>query len=97
MSFDYSRNNHRWRRLRERVLREQKFCQEAARYGIRQPAEVVHHIWPAEDFPEFAYCRWNLVALTQANHDRMHERGTRKLTPLGERWRRRTIPPGSTG
>lgn len=95
MGFDYSRKNKRWRRLRERVLREQKWCQESERYGVRRPAEVVHHVWPAEDYPEFAYCRWNLVALTAEAHDRMHDRLTRKLTPLGERWRRRTIPPGS--
>ena len=96
MGFDYSRKNHRWRHLRERVLRRQKWCQEAARYGVRKQAEVVHHVWPAEDYPEFAYCEWNLVALTRENHDRMHDRLTRKLTPLGERWRRRTIPPTST-
>lgn len=95
MGFDYSRKNKRWRRLRERVLREQKWCQEAERYGVRLQAEVVHHVWPAEDYPEYAYCRWNLVALTTENHDRMHDRFTRKLTPLGERWRRRTIPPTS--
>ena len=97
MGFDYSRKNKRWRRLRERVLREEKWCREAARYGVRREAEVVHHIWPAEDWPEYAYCRWNLVSLTKANHDRMHDRITRQLTPLGEYWRRRTIPPSPSG
>ena len=96
MGFDYSRKNKRWRKLRDRVLRRQKWCQEAERYGLRVQAEVVHHIWPAEDYPEFAYCEWNLVALSRENHDRMHDRLTRKLSPLGERWRRRTIPPAST-
>lgn len=92
MAFDYSRANKRWRRLRKRVLREERWCQEAKRYGILKPAEVVHHAWPVEEYPEFAYCRWNLVALTAVNHGRMHDQETRKLTALGESWRRRVSP-----
>lgn len=96
MGFDYSPKNKRWQHLRERALRRDKFrCREAARYGKAEDATVVHHIWPAEDYPEYAYCLWNLVSLSAGNHDKMHDRITRKLTPLGERWRRRTIPPGS--
>ena len=92
--FDYSRANKRWQHLRKLALRRDKHrCQEAARYGISADAEVVHHIWPAEDYPEYAYCLWNLVSLSAAAHDRMHDRVTRKLTALGERWRRKTIPP----
>ena len=99
--FDY--NSRRWKKLCAAVLREAvakdgaPICQYLKRYGRRVEATHVHHIWPAEGFPEYAYCEWNLAALTQANHDKMHDRITRKLTPLGERWRRRTIPPGSTG
>lgn len=92
--FDYSRANKRWQHLRKLALRRDKYrCQEAARYGISVEAEVVHHIWPAEDYPEYAYCLWNLVSLSAAAHDRMHDRVTRKLTALGEHWRRKTIPP----
>lgn len=94
-SFDYSRKNKRWRALREAVLRRDKWDRELMRYGVYKPATTVHHIWPAEDYPEFAYCAWNLIALTAGTHDLMHERLSRKLTPLGERWRHRTIPPGS--
>lgn len=94
MGFDYSRNNKRWRRLRERALKRDGYmCQEARRFGRFEPAEVVHHIWPAEDYPEYAYCLWNLVSLSAANHDKMHDRLTRKLTPSGLRWKNRTPPP----
>ena len=96
MSFDYSRKNKRWRRLRERVLREADGLSELSRrYGRRVEATHVHHIWPAEDWPEFAYCRWNLIALSLEEHDSMHDRLTGQLTPKGEALRRRTIPPGS--
>ena len=92
--FDYSRKNKRWRRLRALALRRDGYrCREAARYGRREAAQVVHHIWPAEDYPEYAYCLWNLVSLSSAAHDAMHDRATRKLTALGERWRNRVPPP----
>ena len=95
-SFDYSSANKRWQRLRMRVLRRDRFlCRESARYGKLVEATHVHHVWPAEDYPEFAWCEWNLISLSSDAHDRMHDRKTRKLTPLGESWRRRTSPPTS--
>lgn len=94
MSFDYSRKNKRWRRLRAAALRRDGYrCREAARYGRAEPAQVVHHVWPAEDYPEYAYCLWNLISLTGKHHDAMHDRLTGKLTSLGETWRRRPPPP----
>ena len=94
MSFDYSRKNKRWRHLRELALRRDGYqCQQAKRYGRIVKATHVHHIWPAEDFPEYAYCLWNLVSLSLEAHDAMHDRNSGRLSPLGESWRRRTIPP----
>lgn len=92
--FDYSSSNGRWQRLRQRALRRDGHrCQEARRYGKAVPATTVHHIWPAEDYPEYAYCLWNLVSLSSEAHDAMHDRKTRKLTTLGLAWRNRTPPP----
>lgn len=83
----------RWRKLRARVLRRDKYrCRESARYGRMVEASTVHHIWPAEDYPEYAWCEWNLVSLSSAMHNAMHDRETGKLTELGEAWRRRTPP-----
>lgn len=95
MSFDYSRKNKRWRRLRQAALKRDGFmCREARRYGRHETAEYVHHCWPAEDWPEYAYELWNLVSLSKSAHDAMHDRATGRLTPLGESWRRRAAPPG---
>ena len=92
--FDYSSSNTRWQRLRQRALRRDGYkCREAARYGRVEEATHVHHIWPAEDYPEYAYCLWNLVSLTKRNHEAMHDRITRKLTAQGIRWKNRTPPP----
>lgn len=94
IGFDYSGRNKRWQAVRKLALKRDGYlCRESARYGKIVGANVVHHVWPAEDYPEYAYELWNLLSLCQAQHDAMHDRVTRALTPLGERWRRRTIPP----
>ena len=59
-AMDYT--SKRWKHLRARVLREQPLCQEALRYGRREPATVAHHVYPVEDFPGGRFCRWNLSA-----------------------------------
>ena len=93
MGYDYGRGNKRWRHLREQALRRDGYrCRECARYGRLRPAEVVHQVWPVEDYPEYAYSLDNLLSLCVSCHDAMHERGSRRLTPLGERWRRKVIP-----
>ncbi len=92
MAFDY--NSKRWLRLRARVLRKAGHrCQYAKRFGRREEATHVHHIWPAEDYPEFAWCEWNLIALSLASHNAMHDRVTGRLSPIGDALRRRTMPP----
>lgn len=92
--FDYSRANKRWQAVRMRALRRDKFrCRDSARYGKVVEATVVHHIWPAEDYPEYAYCLWNLISLSASAHDEMHDRKTRKLTAKGATWKNRTPPP----
>ena len=84
----------RWRRLRLAILRRDKFkCRESARYGVTADANTVHHCWPAEDYPEYAWETWNLISLSSERHDAMHDRFSGKLTPLGEAWRRRVSPP----
>lgn len=94
MGFDYSSSNQRWQRLKNRALqRDRHRCREAARFGRMEAATHVHHIWPAEDYPEYAYCLWNLVSLTKENHDAMHDRRSGRLTLKGLAWKNRTPPP----
>lgn len=86
--------NKRWRKLRARVLRKAKYqCQWAKRYDKRLEATEVHHIYPVEDYPEYAFCKWNLIALSKHWHNAMHDRKTNKLTALGKELMRRTKPP----
>jgi len=95
---DMDYKSARWRKLRERILRRDKYlCRESARYGRRVEATMVHHIWPADQYPEYAWCAWNLVSLSSQAHNAMHDRDTGALTELGEAWRRRVTPPPPQG
>lgn len=86
--------SRRWRvYVRPRILRRDGYrCREARRYGRNVEASVVHHIWPAEDWPEYAWADWNLLSLSAEAHRAMHN-DDGSLSALGESWRRRTIPP----
>lgn len=86
----------RWKRLRVAILRRDGYrCKESARYGEAVDATTVHHIWPAEDYPDYAWSSWNLLSLSAKQHEAMHDRITGRLTELGESWRRRISPPPS--
>ena len=74
----------KWERLREFVLaRDQYLDQEAKRYGKRMEAQVVHHIFPREYFPQYAFDEWNLISLSNKTHDEMHDRASHLLTAKG--------------
>ena len=46
----------RWEKKREKILRRDKYLDKvAARYGRTEEAKLVHHIYPAEDYPEYAW------------------------------------------
>ena len=65
-------------------------CQLSKRYGKMLQAEVVHHIFPAEDYPEYEWEDWNLISISNAMHNRLHDRNTNKLTAFGKELMERT-------
>lgn len=83
------------------MLRRDKFQdQEAKRYGKIKPADIVHHIFPKNDFPQYAYEPWNLISVSRVTHNTFHDRETDDLTEKGMELLRRTcrkqnipIPP----
>lgn len=87
-------NTKRWKEKRKKILKRDKYmCQESKRYGKRIDADTVHHIYPYEEYPEYAFCDWNLISLSFKEHNSMHDRTTNKLTAKGEALKLRTIPP----
>lgn len=90
--FDYKAR--RWERLRAQVMRRDGYrCQLSKRYGKSVPADLVHHIYPIDEFPEYAFEPWNLISVSRAAHNKLHDRDSDKLTAEGVALMRRTIPP----
>lgn len=76
--------NKKWEKLRKAVLtRDGYMSQLSKRYGRCVQAEVVHHILPIESFPEYKYVSWNLVSVTNKEHNELHDRTTHRLTDKG--------------
>ena len=77
-------NSRRWERLRGYVLaRDNYLDQVLRRYGKNVGADTVHHIFPREYFPEYAFEDWNLISVSRATHNALHDRETHKLTVKG--------------
>lgn len=72
----------RWKHLRSRVLRRDGYqCQLTKRMKmIPKQAQVVHHIFPREFYPEYQWEAWNLISLTKAMHNSLHDRDSDRLT-----------------
>lgn len=87
-------NKKKWKLKREKILRRDKYlCQHYKRYGKRVDANTVHHIYPVEEYPEYAYCDWNLISLSNKAHNSMHARDNHELTEMGEMLKKRITPP----
>lgn len=79
-----------WQNLRKYVLmRDSYLCQVGMRYGKREDAEVVHHIFPVEEYPELFYNPDNLISLSKKAHNKMHDRLTDEITIEGKRLQER--------
>lgn len=84
--FDY--NSTRWKTKAERIKRRDKYkCVWCARYGKARPAQIVHHIKHADEYPELAYEDDNLVSLCLSCHNKAHPEKSRaakgRRSPLG--------------
>ncbi|MDH6670179.1 5-methylcytosine-specific restriction protein A [Paenibacillus sp. LBL] len=82
-----------WKRKRAKILRRDEYmCQQRKRYDKTEPATTVHHIYPLEYYPELALEDWNLISLSDKQHNAMHDRVTHELTALGLEWQERVRP-----
>lgn len=81
----------KWIQMREHILRRDGYmCQVSKRYGKIREAEVVHHIFPRGEFPQYTYEEWNLISVTRSVHNLFHYRETDELTEEGAELLRRT-------
>lgn len=70
--------------MRDAILRRDGWrCQISRWYGKRVEADTVHHVFPRDEFPEYQWDRWNMISLSGAVHDTLHDRVTGRLTGKG--------------
>lgn len=82
-----------WKRKRLHILALDRYMDRyAARFGKRTEATIVHHIYPADKFPEYALCDWNLISVSMASHNKLENRNTGELTEEGMALMERTVP-----
>lgn len=85
---DYT--SRRWLKLREKALRRDGYmCQYSKRFGKCVQANTVHHIYPADKYPQYQWCLWNLISLSAEAHNKMHDRNSQELTDEGKRLQKR--------
>lgn len=77
-------DSKKWLEKKSRILRRDGYmCQISKRYGKMIPAELVHHIFPLDEFPEYALEDWNLISVSWKVHNTLHDRQTDNLTEEG--------------
>lgn len=83
----------RWKKKRQKILRLDKYlCQIERQYGRKVEAKIVHHIYPAKEYPEYEWCDWNLISVSHKGHELLEDRNTGQLTELGEKLKAKTTP-----
>ncbi len=70
MATSHGRHGRPWRRLRERVLREEPIC----RYCGVRPSTAVDHVLPLSLFPHLAHDRSNLAGACRPCNTAKHNR-----------------------
>lgn len=64
----------RWQRLRKMVIVAAKYTDQIRiRQGVMKEANTVHHIFPREQYPEYQWTRWNLIAVSDETHKHLHK------------------------
>lgn len=71
--------------LRKRILVRDKYIDQYwKRYGKIMNADIVHHVFPVKDFPEYQWKEWNLVSVSRSTHQQLHDRESDELTDMGK-------------
>lgn len=80
----------RWRDKREHILKRDGYQDQLEkRAGKSVPAVMVHHIFPREQYPQYALSDWNLISLSIETHNSLHLFNG-NLSPLGEKLKKET-------
>lgn len=76
--------SEKWRRKRQQILKRDGYLDQVVkRYGKSREAHIVHHVFPLDEFPEYRLTDWNLISISMATHNRLHDRDTGLLSDDG--------------
>ena len=75
-----------WREKSHKILRRDRYLDQ---YVLKTenrmiPADMVHHILPREDFPQYAMEDWNLISVSKRTHNKILHTIKGKLTRAGK-------------
>lgn len=83
----------KWKKKREHILRLDGYKDRIElRYGRTVEAQIVHHIYPSDEYPQWAWCDWNLISVSKATHNKLENRTSNRLTALGQALQDSTEP-----
>ena len=76
-----------WRYKAHSILRRDGYIDQyiLKTTGRTEAAEVVHHMLPREDFPQYAMEDWNLISLSRRTHNKIIHTVKGKLTNEGKK------------
>ena len=79
--------SEQWRHKSHSIMRRDGYIDQyiLRTTGRTVPAEVVHHILPREDFPQYAMEDWNLISLSRNTHNKVIHTIKGKLTNEGRK------------
>lgn len=79
-------NSKAWKQRRAAVLvRDAYTDQLELRAGLHVNADTVHHIFPIDTYPEYRMAPWNLISVSRATHEELHNRITGELSEAGKK------------
>lgn len=75
-----------WKWKRQNILRRDNFTDQwiLQHEGRHIQGDLVHHILPKEDFPQYALADWNLITVSRRTHNRILHNMNGDLTRKGK-------------
>lgn len=81
-------HSKKWEKKRAHILKRDAYTDQLElRAGKRVPANLVHHIFPREQYPQYQWEDWNLISISRKTHSDLHTI-TGNLSSLGEKLKR---------
>lgn len=79
--------SEQWRHKSHSIMRRDGYIDQyiLKTTGRTIPAEVVHHILPRDEFPQYAMEDWNLISLSRRTHNKIIHTIKGKLTNEGRK------------